>query len=236
MAQHKAELCGQTVCGNLLHCGTVQIGDNALQAQILADIGFQNDLLALLHDAVGVRGYHKNAVGLRHLCIIQCGAGLADLVIDVGGGQGHSVGLGACIRAHNAVGVCIDLRNDHLTLLAGQTLSGFQHGTGLVHVQPVDHKRKAAVFGQGVSFGHSGQGLRIAVAVASGDACAVVVVHCGGAHFIDADTVRAVKAVVLIRHKAALRFVFEKLVHLLEILFNKIDCHILKPLNKFLRA
>ena len=55
----KPNLRARRFVGNLLHCGTVQIGDNALQAQILADIGFQNDLLALLHDAVGVRGYHE---------------------------------------------------------------------------------------------------------------------------------------------------------------------------------
>ena len=226
MAQHKAELCGQAVGGDLLNRSAVQIGDNALQAHILPDVGFQYNLLALLHNAVHGRGDDQNAVGFGNFCVIQGGAGLADLIIDVCIGQFNGGGSGASALTHNVVGVCVNLRDNHFTLLAGQSLGSFQHSAGFVKVQSVNHEVERAVLCQLEQLSGGGQRVNVAVTAAVAGALAVVVVHLCSGHVVNANAVCTHKAVILIGYKAALGFVLEELIHSVLIFRYKINCHL----------
>ena len=153
MGNHKAKLGGQTVSGNFLHVHAVNVRNNAFLAHILAHVTVENDALTLLHKLIGGRGHDQYTVSFRNLCIIQRGRRCQNIAVNAFGGKGLCGGLGACASTHNAVGVAVNLRDNDLTILAGQCGSGFNLLLGLVSVQLIHVENKAAVLLQGKLLG-----------------------------------------------------------------------------------
>ena len=64
VGDHEAESSGKPVGGDFLNRHTVQNPDHALQAQIVANVGFKDDVLAFFHQRIGNSYAWKKAVDI----------------------------------------------------------------------------------------------------------------------------------------------------------------------------
>ena len=235
VAQHKAELRRQTACGNLLHSCAVQIGYHTTQTHILAHLGIKDDFLALLHDTVNLRGDDQHAASFGHACFIHQGTGLADLIIDVFCSQLHGCGLGACVGAHNTVGVRVHFGDNHLAVLAGQSGCTGKLLLRFVLVQLINDKGERAVFLDGQRVGGGVELFHLTKAAAGGGiAIAGIVVHLAGADLVHAHSCSAVPCEILIGHKATLTLSGELFIYSGQKFSGQIyGCHKIKSSFRF---
>ena len=216
MGDHEPEVSRQTGCRNPNHVHAVQHGDDALQAQVVANVGFHGDVCTLLHQGVSGRSDHQNAASLGDHGIVQDFGTLEDFLVDVGLGQLQGVGLGTSACGHHAVNVGVHFGNDDFPLLSGQGGSSRQLVAGLVLIQAVDGEGEAAVFAQGHGLGGGVQASHSAVTapVAVVGALSVVVVHLAGADLVDLHSVGTVPPEVLVGQQGFLAFFIEHFIHI----------------------
>ena len=227
VSDHEIKLLGQTVGGDLLDIHTVQNTDNALEPQLVADVGLHGNVLALLHQGIRCGGNDQDTADLRNLGIFQSLRTLKDLGVDVLGGQFHSFGLVASILAHNAVGVGVNLGDDHFPVLTGQSGSSGQLAGGFVLVQGIDSEGEGTILLQGHFLGVGIQTLNSTVPapVAFSRAGATIVIHLGSRDLVHLDGVRTVPVEILVGQQGALGLSLKLFVSMGLKFGSQINCH-----------
>ena len=152
--------------------------------------------------------------------------------------QGHCIGLCACVLAHDAIHIAVNLGDHFFAILPGESSSGGELLRRFVGVQLIDSEREGAVAIQRQALRRGAQTLYSAVAapVVARGAGSAVVVHLGSGHLVDAHSVCAVPCKVLIRHHAELRLGGKLFINIREKLLHKINTQVLLYLRSALNA
>ena len=177
---------------DFLNRHAVQNPDHALQTEIIANVSFHGNVLALLHQRIGGGGDNQHPARFGNLGIIQGFRTGKDFRIDVRGGQALGGGDGSGIGAHDTVGVGIHFRDHHFTKLAFQGACRLKLLGGFVRVQLVNGKGEGTILFQRHFLGDGIQGSDspVTAPIPLGGAGAPIVVHGAGADLVNLDGVR----------------------------------------------